>query len=160
MISACLLLNFFYHHLTPFFELGGLAGYYDGILYPTVSLEELSKGYFNLTGHFSSHLFLLLQHRIVLAGRRFDIILSDSARSKSSSVVSFLALRPTSLFADLRLSPLVLGLGQHSCIRFPEGSCIIIAYQFVVMLNFILASFEYPLIIILLELMDFAFMSI
>ncbi|KAJ7938063.1 hypothetical protein B0H13DRAFT_2261373 [Mycena leptocephala] len=28
--------------------------YYDGILYPTVSLEEPGKGYFNLTGHFSN----------------------------------------------------------------------------------------------------------
>jgi hypothetical protein len=53
MISACLLPIFFYYHLTPFFELGGLAGYYDGILYPKVSLEEPGKGYFNLTGHFS-----------------------------------------------------------------------------------------------------------
>ncbi|KAJ7789079.1 hypothetical protein B0H13DRAFT_2394911 [Mycena leptocephala] len=58
---------------------------------------------------------------LMLAGGRSDITLSDSARSKSSSVVSFLTLQPTSLFADLRLSPLVLGLDQHPCIRFPEG---------------------------------------
>ncbi|KAJ7927199.1 hypothetical protein B0H13DRAFT_2265673 [Mycena leptocephala] len=124
-------------------QLGGLAGYYDGILYPTVSLEEPGKGYFNLTGHFLMDLMLIL----VLAGRRFDIILSDSARSKSSSVVSFLALRPTSLFADLRLSPDRVSHFFLVLANIPAfaSSCIIIAYRFAAMLNFILASLEYPL---------------
>ncbi|KAJ7803424.1 hypothetical protein B0H13DRAFT_1931375 [Mycena leptocephala] len=83
---------------------------------------------------------------LVLAGGSFDIILSNSARFNSStalsniflgrSVGSFLTLRPTSLLADLRLSPLVLGLGQHRCIRFPEGSRTIIACRFAALLNF------------------------